>query len=132
MFEFGLRHPWIVRQNKMNSPAVDSVGTGNLTGTSRRTSGKADLGAFKFCPSLCGLGTVAAHAKPFFTDGHAIFSDGEVVFVYQRSTALSVQIYERLDTVLTAVFIVRHSIRGRIQQDSETEKPEDRFPNLRR
>ena len=82
---------------------MGSIRAGMLTGTGRRATGEADPGT--------------AHTKAFCADGHAIISNGKVIFVYRRPAAFIVQVYERLDPMIAAVFIVSHGIMGRIQEE---------------
>ena len=56
------------------------------------------------------------HTAPFFADRNPIFSDGKVIFVFDFDTAFFVQINERYDVLAFAVFIDRHCIMSRIQE----------------
>lgn len=100
----------------MDGTPIGSIRTGIITGAGRRASGKTDLGAFEFCPSLCGFRAVPTHPKAFFADGNAIVPDCEVVFINWWTAAFSVEVNERLDAMVTAVFVVGHVVMCRIEQ----------------
>ena len=87
-----------------------------FTCTGRDTVGETDLGALKFCASLCGFSTIPAHTEASLADRDAIISDGEVILINRWPPALAIEINERLDSMIAAVFVVGHCIMRGVKQ----------------
>ena len=101
----------------MYCPAIFRIGAGIFTGAGRFSACEADLGTFEFRPALYGLGAVPAHGMPSAAYGDAVIVDGEIILVDGRSATFTVKIDERRDAIAAAVFVIRHGIMGRIQQE---------------
>ena len=111
-----IEKPRVVGHDKVYCPAVFRIGTWGLTGAGRFPACEADPGALKFCPALCGFGTVPAHDMPLRTYRHTVIVDGKVIFIYGRTAPADIQVDKRDNAVAEAVFIVRHGVMGRVQE----------------
>lgn len=101
----------------MDSPAILCIRAGMFTCAGRYTLGETDLGALKFCATLCGFRSVPAHAEAFAADRDAIISDGEIILVNRWSATLAIEVNEGPDSMITAVFVVSHCIMCGIKQE---------------
>ena len=99
-----------LEDDKVYSPAIFCVRTWIFTGSGYTAPGKADLWAFELCPSFCGFGAFPAHDMALPANRDTIIVDCKVIFVYGRPSPVSIQVNERNDPMVTAVFIVRHGI----------------------
>ena len=59
---------------------------------------------------------INTHFSSCFTDGNAVFTDGEIIFIFYFDAPFHIQVNKWLDVVLTAVNVIGHRIMGRIQE----------------
>ena len=56
------------------------------------------------------------HFSSRFTDGNAVFADGEIIFIFYFDAPFHIQVNKGLDVILTAVNVIGHRIMGIIQE----------------
>lgn len=100
----------------MHSTAISGVKECMFAGTSRSVCGKTDLTTFEFCSSFRSFVVVPAHPKAFLADGDTIVPNRKVIFIDRGTVDLSVQVNERLNVMIEAVFIVGHGVMFRFGQ----------------
>ena len=86
---------------------------GMCTGTAVFPTGQRTA---EFQPPRGKLRTVMAHFSACFADGDAVFSDGEMIFIFYFDVPLYIQVDKGLNVVLMAVNVIGHRIMGRIQE----------------
>ena len=101
----------------MDSPAVLCIGAGSRTGTGDNTAREADLRAFEFVSAFGRFSTIPAHNMSLSAHRHPVIVDGKIVLINRRAAAFSIQVNERTDAMVAAVFIERHGVMGRVQEE---------------
>src|SRR5699024_12802813 len=89
----------------MDGPAILGIRAGLCAGTAVFPAGQR---AAEFQPFLGRLRTVMTHFSSSFTDGNAVFTDGEIIFIFYFDTPFYIQVNKGLDVVLTAVNVIGH------------------------
>ena len=101
----------------MDSPAVLRIGAGIRAGAGDRAARKADLRALKFTSAFCRFDSIPAHGKTLTTDRDTIPVDGKIVFINKGTAPLCIEVNKRTDVMVKAVFVERHGIMGRVQEE---------------
>ena len=70
----------------------------------------------EFQSPLGRLRTVMTHFSSRFTDGNAVFTDGEIIFIFYFDAPFHIQVNKGLDVILTAVNVIWHRIMGSLQE----------------
>lgn len=99
-----------VLYNQVDSSPIFSSGTWNFTCTCHFSAGEADFGTFEFRSSFGRFRAIPAYGMSFPAYGDAVTVYGEVIFVYRRPSPVGIEVNEGDDSLVTAVFIVRHGI----------------------
>ena len=97
----------------MDCPAILGIRAGMRAGAAVFPAGQRTA---EFQSPLGRLRTVMTHFSSRFTDGNAVFTDGEIIFIFYFNAPLYIQVDKGLDVVLTALNVIGHRIMGRIQE----------------
>lgn len=87
----------------MDGPAILGIRAGLRAGAAVFPAGQRTA---EFQSPLGRLRTVMTHFSSRFTDGNAVFTDGEIIFIFYFDAPFHIQVNKGLDVVLTAVNVI--------------------------
>ena len=109
-----IEEPWVIFTGKVNSTAEFGVGTGIFAGAKAGTA--IHEGAAKLGTVFGSFAAVMAHFKTGQTDGDAVGTNGEIVFVSEFNAPFFIEIDKRDNAVPAAILVDWHGIVSGIKE----------------